>query len=306
MNKAKATRREVMTAMAGLGAASLLPPIAVAQDGMPMRRIPGTDESLPLVGLGSSKPVAQIAERGTEPIDSVLRALVANGGSVVDTWARDADNAAAFGEVIDHPDLRDSLFIAGKIDSTGREEGIRQFNEILRLYRREQIDLMQVFSLNDLDTQWASLKDFREAGKARYIGVTVSRNNLYEPLAQFLEKEQPDFVQINYSISERESGERMLPMLADRGIGVIINRPFMNGALFEKLGDTPVPDWAAELDIHTWAEFCLKFVLPHPAITTVLTETSNPKHMEENARAAMGRMPGEADRRRMAEFIDNV
>ena len=306
MSTKNPTRRDVLAAMAGLGAASLLPAGAHAQGTMPMRRIPGTDESLPLVGLGSSKPVAQIAEHGTGPVDGVLRALVANGGKVVDTWARSPSNAAALGEVIDQPALRDRLFIAGKIDRTGRAEGIRQFNDILQWYRREPIDLMQVFSLNDLDTQWANLRDFREAGKTRYIGVTVASNNLYEALTEFVRKEQPDFVQINYSISERESSERMLPMLADRGIGVIINRPFMNGALFDKLAGTPVPGWAAELDIDTWAQFCLKFVLPHPAITCVLTETSNPEHMEENARAAMGRMPTEAERRRMAEFIDSV
>ncbi len=300
------TRRDVLTAIAGAGAASLLPPFVFAQDGMPLRRIPGTDEALPLVGLGSSKPVAQIGERGTGPIAGVLRALVANGGRVVDSWPRNADNDAAFGEVISEPDLRDALWIASKIDKTGKEEGIRQFRETQQNYQRETIDLLQVFSLTDLDTQWASLKDFKEEGSVRYIGVTVATSQLYEPLARFLDKEQPDFVQINYSISEREAEQRMLPMLQDRGIGVIINRPFMNGDLFGKLGDQPVPEWAAGFNCRTWAEFCLKYILPHPAITCVLTETSNPAHMAENARAAYGRMPDEATRRRMAALIDNV
>jgi diketogulonate reductase-like aldo/keto reductase len=295
-----------MAAMAGLGITGWLPGVAPAQQGMPMRRIPGTDESLPLVGLGSSKPVAQIAERGTGPISGVLRALLANGGRVVDTWPRNADNDSAFGEVISAPDLRDSLFIASKIDRTGREAGIRQFRDTLAHYRRDSIDLLQIFSLTDLDTQWANLRDFREEGTARYLGVTVANSSLYEPLERFLEKEQPDFVQINYSISEREAEQRMLPMLMDRGIGVIINRPFMNGDLFGKLGESPVPAWAAAFDCHTWAQFCLKYILPHPAITCVLTETSNPSHMEENARAASGRMPDAVERRRMAELIDSV
>ena len=300
------TRRDVLTAIAGAGAASLLPPFVSAQEGMPLRRIPGTDESLPLVGLGSSKPVAQIGERGTGPIAGVLRALVANGGRVVDSWPRNAGNDAAFGEVISEPDLRDELWIASKIDKTGKEEGLRQFRETQQNYQRETIDLLQVFSLTDLDTQWASLRDFKEEGSVRYIGVTVATSQLYEPLARFLDKEQPDFVQINYSISEREAEQRMLPMLQDRGIGVIINRPFMNGDLFGQLGDQPVPDWAAEFNCHTWAEFCLKYILPHTAITCVLTETSNPEHMAENARAAYGRMPDAATRRRMAALIDNV
>ena len=273
---------------------------------MPTRRIPGTDEALPIVGLGSSKPVAQIAERGTDLIAGVLRALVENGGQVVDTWPRDADNDAAFGGVISEPDLRDELFVASKIDKTGREAGLAQFRETQRLYQRETIDLLQVFSLTDLDIQWVNLKDIKEQGAARYIGVTVWTSRLYEPLTRFLQREQPDFVQINYSISEREAEERMLPMLMDRGIGVIINRPFMNGDLFGKLADEPVPEWATDFNAHTWAEFCLKYVLPHPAITCVLTETSNPAHMAENARAAYGRMPDEAERRRMAELIDAV
>ena len=306
MSKGNTTRRDVLAGMAGLGMSGILPAAAFAQDGMPVRRIPGTDESLPIVGLGSSKPVAQIAERGTGPIAGVLRELVANGGSVVDTWPRDADNDAAFGDVLSEPDLTDALFVASKIDRTGREEGIRQFRDTLTRYRKDSVDLLQVFSLTDLDTQWANVKDFKEEGTARYVGVTVATRRLYEPLTAFLEKEQPDFVQINYSISEREAEDRMLPMLADRGIGVIINRPFMNGDLFGKLGDQPVPEWAAEFNCHTWAEFCLKYILPHPAITCVLTETSNPAHMAENARAAYGRMPDAGERRRMAELIDSV
>jgi len=306
MNRGKTTRRDILAGLAGIGTAGLLPSLAFGQDGMPMRRIPGTIESLPLVGLGSSKPVAQIAERGTGPIAGVLRALVANGGSVVDSWPRNADNDAAFGEVLSESDLQDALFLASKIDKTGKEEGIRQFRDTLRHYRRDAVDLLQVFSLTDLDTQWANLRDFKEEGTARYIGVTVATNSLYEPLTRFLEKERPDFVQINYSISEREAEQRMLPMLQGRGIGVIINRPFMNGDLFGKLNGQPVPEWAAEFNCHTWAEFCLKYILPHPAITCVLTETSNPVHMEENARAAFGRMPDAAERRRMAELIDAV
>jgi len=295
-----------MASLPALGLAGLLPTINLAQEAMPTRPIPRTGERLPIIGLGSSKPVAQIADRGTEPIAGVLRALVANGGKVVDTWPRNADNDAAFGDIINAPELRDVLFVASKIDRTGREEGVRQFEETLRLYRRDTIDLLQVFSLTDLDTQWANLKDFREQGSVRYIGVTVSTRELYEPLKTFLARETPDFVQINYSISEREAEARMLPLLADLGVAVIVNRPFMNGDLFAKLGGTPVPTWAAAFDCRTWAEFSLKYILPHPAITCVLTETSNPKHMIENARAAYGPMPDASERRRMAAAIDGL
>lgn len=304
MTMNRISRRDVLASLPLLGLSSLLPATALAQDNMPTRRIPGTDESLPVIGLGSSKPVGQIAERGPEPITNVLHSLVANGGTVVDTWPNNDANHAAFGEVISQPEFRDTLFIASKIDRTGKEEGIQQFEDILRLYQRDTIDLLQVISLRDLDVQWANLKDFRERGAVRYIGVTVSTNRSYDRLTQFLGREQPDFVQLNYSVSEREVEQRFLPMLHDRGIAVIVNRPFMNGDLFKKLGDQPVPDWAENFDCRTWAEFSLKYVLPNPAVTCVLTETTNPKHMQENARAAYGRMPDAGERLRMTQVID--
>ncbi len=299
-------RRKFLALMSAAGLAGLAPAISLARERMPTRRIPGTDEYLPIIGLGSTKPVGQIADRGTAPIASVLRALVAKGGTVVDTWPRNRANDEAFGQVINEPDLRDALFIASKIDRTGKQAGIAQFRETQRLYQRDTIDLMQVISLTDLKTQWANLRDFKASSKARYIGVTVSNADLYERLASFLRHEQPDFVQINYSITERDAEQRMLPMLQDKGIGVIINRPFMNGDYFRKIGDRPLPDWAVEFDCETWAQFSLKYILPHPAITCVLTETTNPAHMSENARAAFGRMPDHDQRARMRSVISSV
>jgi diketogulonate reductase-like aldo/keto reductase len=283
-----------------------LPASSLAAEAMPRRRIPGKDESLPIIGLGSSKPVSQIAERGPGPITGVLRALVDAGGSVVDTWPRNPANDAVLGDVINLPDLRDELFVASKIDRTGRDAGLAQFQETLELYQRDQLDLLQIFSLTDLDTHWKTLRELKDDGKARYIGVTVASESLYDELAAFIGREQPDFVQINYSITEREAESRMLPMLADRGIGVIINRPFVNGDYFARLGDRPLPEWTAEFDCESWAQFSLKYILPHPAVTCVLTETSSASHMAENARAALGGMPDEAQRERMREFIAGV
>ncbi len=300
------TRRDFLALMSALGLTGVGQSELFAQEQMPSRQIPGTNESLPIIGLGSSKPVSQISERGTEHIAEVLRALVANGGSVVDTWPRNPANDEPFGRVINEPDLRDSLFVASKIDKVGRKAGIQQFRETQRLYQRETLDLVQIFSLTDLETQWRNLKDWKASGKVRYIGATVANARLYEQLESFLRRERPDFVQINYSITERGAEERMLPLCQDLGVGVIINRPFMNGAYFERLGQRPVPGWAADFDCESWAQFSLKYILPHPAITCVLTETSNPAHMAENARAAFGRMPDDAERNRMKAVIDQV
>jgi diketogulonate reductase-like aldo/keto reductase len=297
--------RRQLLALAGLTGVSGMVP-AHAQATMPTRAIPGTNELLPVIGLGSSKVVQEIATNGPAPVAAVLRELVANGGRVVDTWPRNADNDRGFGEVISAPDLRDALFVTTKIDQVGREAGIAQFEAALGNYRRDPIDLAQIFSLTDVDTHWPSLRTFKDEGRARYIGVTVAEARLYEALENFLSREQPDFVQINYSITERESEARLLPMLADRGIGIIINRPFMNGAYFERLENEPLPEWAAEFDCHSWAQFSIKYLLANPNITCVLTETSNPVHMEENAQTAYGPVPDAAARQRMRDFIDAI
>jgi diketogulonate reductase-like aldo/keto reductase len=279
---------------------------AVAQHGIPQRPIPSTGEMLPVVGLGSSKVVEQIAQSGTDPLAGVLRALVAHGGKLVDTWPRNAANDAGFGRVISRPEFRDKLFVTTKVDQVGREAGVRQFRDSLRNYQRDVIDLVQIFSLTDLDTHWPSLKEWKAEGAARYIGVTVSQDSRHADLEQFLRRERPDFVQMNYSITERAVEERLLPFAADRGVAVVINRPFMNGAYFDRLEGKPLPDWAREFGCETWAQFSLKYILANPALTSVLTETSNPKHMEENVLTAAGQMPNEAERRRMREFIATV
>ncbi len=304
------TRREfVARSLAAAGAATLAgsPALeALAQHGIPQRPIPSTGEMLPVIGLGSSKVVEQVAQNGTEPLANVLRALVAHGGKLVDTWPRNAANDAGFGRVLALPEFRDTLFVTTKIDQMGKDVGIRQFRDAQRNYQREILDLVQIFSLTDLDTHWPSLKDFKAEGSARYIGVTVSQDSRHADLEQFMRREQPDFVQMNYSITERAVEERLLPFAADRGVAVIINRPFMNGAYFDRLEGKALPEWAREFGCETWAQFSLKYILANPSLTSVLTETGDPKHMEENVLTAAGALPNEAQRQRMREFIATV
>jgi diketogulonate reductase-like aldo/keto reductase len=279
---------------------------ALAQGGIPQRPIPSTGEMLPVIGLGSSKVVEQIARDGTDPLLGVLRALVAHGGKLVDTWPRNAENDAGFGRVIAMPEFRDRLFVTTKVDQVGKEVGIAQFRQAQELYRRDTIDLVQIFSLTDLDTQWPSLKEWKAEGSARYIGVTVSQESRHGDLEQFLRRERPDFVQMNYSLTERQVEERLLPFAADRGVAVVINRPFMNGAYFDRLEGKPLPEWAREFGCETWAQFSLKYILANPSLTCVLTETSNPRHMEENLMTAVGRLPDAAALQRMRDFIATV
>jgi diketogulonate reductase-like aldo/keto reductase len=300
------TRRDLLAILSAVPAAQLVPGTLLGQDAMPVRRIPSTGEMLPVIGLGSSKVVQEIAANGDDPLRQVLRTLVDRGGKLVDTWPRNAENDAAFGRVINEPDLRERLFVTTKIDQVGKEAGIAQFRQTLELYGRETIDLVQIFSLTDLDAHWPSLVEWKESGVARYIGVTVAESRLYAQLEEFLRRERPDFVQVNYSITERETENRLLPMAADRGLAVLVNRPFMNGAYFRRLEGTPLPEWTAEFGCTTWAQFSLKYILAHPAVTCVLTETTDPEHMAENTVAALGASPDDAARARMRELIDGV
>lgn len=288
-------------AVASLGAGRL-----AAQQRLPTRPIPATGESLPVIGLGSSKPVGMIADEGRGPITRVLRTLVEYGGRVVDTWPRNPENDAVLGEVLALPDLRDTLFVTSKIDREGGEAGLAQFRETQQLYQRRTLDLLQVSNLVDVRTHWPTLRDLKEAGEARYIGVTVSMTELQDDLERFLGNERPDFIQVNYSINERSAEDRILPMAADSGVAVIVNRPFMNGVYFDRLENEPLPDWAAQFDCTTWAQFSLKYIQPNPHVTCVLTETSNPEHMAENAEAAFGRLPDSEHLARMRRFMDEL
>ena len=303
------TRRDFIARSAGAAAAVSLAgstALEALAQGVPQRPIPRTGEMLPVVGLGSSKVVEQIAANGTEPVANVLRALVAHGGKLIDTWPRNPVNDAGFGRVISQPEFRDKLFVTTKIDQVGKEAGIQQFRDAQRSYQREVLDLVQIFSLTDLDTHWPTLKALKDEGAARYIGVTVSQDSRHGELEQFMRREQPDFVQMNYSITERAVEERLLPFAAERGVAVVINRPFMNGAYFDRLEGKPLPEWTRDFGCETWAQFSLKYILANPSLTCVLTETTNPEHMEENLLTATGPLPNDAQRRRMREFIATI
>ncbi len=291
-------------AVALLAAGAAMSRNVLAQRTMPTRAIPRTGERLPVVGLGSTRPVTEIAERGPEPVAAILRTLLEHGGKVVDTWPRSDANDGAFGEIISSPEFRNRLFVTLNLEQQGRQAGLDYFERTLRLYRRDSIDLANVGSLTDLDTHWPTLRALKEAGRARYIGVTAARAELYDRLEAFLQRETPDFVEINYSVTERETETRFLPLLADRGIATLISRPFMNGAYFEKLANVPLPAWTAEFECASWAQFSLQYILANPRVTCVLTETTSVQHMAENALTALAPVPDDAARARMRSLID--
>ena len=299
-------RREIVTSLSGLGVLSTLPAVAITSDVLPQRAIPGSGEKLPIVGLGSTKPVRFIREAGTGPVESVIRKLISYGGSVVDTSPRPAELDARFGQVLQQAEFRDSLFVATKVTATGKEQGIEQIEQTQRLFGRDPLDLVQISSLTDLETHWATLRAWKDAGKVRYIGVTVAHERLYERLEAFMKRESPDFVQLNYSVMEYSAEERLLPLAEDMGIAILVNGPFMNGDFFAHVGEHDLPDWSGEFDCESWAQFSLKYILAHPAVTCVLTETTKAHHMEDNARAGLGRLPDRATKQRMRDYTSGL
>jgi diketogulonate reductase-like aldo/keto reductase len=300
------SRRDFVSLLTGGVAALALSDRTAAQATMPTRIVPATGERLPIIGLGSTRPVGAIDELGAERVEGIVRALVEHGGRVIDTWPRDAAHDAAFGRILNAHPWRDDLFVTINIEQAEPEAGRQQFYRVLGNYGRESIDLVNVGSLIGLDAHWPNLEEFKAEGRARYIGVTAAQSALYGRIEAFLRTETPDFVMLNYSVTEHEAEERLLPMLAERGIAVLISRPFMNGAYFERLGNEPLPQWATEFECESWSQFSLQYILANPSVTCVLTETTNPLHMAENALTAFKPFPDRAARERMRAFVDRL
>jgi diketogulonate reductase-like aldo/keto reductase len=299
------SRRDFLIHVAAWAAAPLLPARAAPRSAYPTRPIPKTGEPLPVVGLGTTKAVSQLAERGTSEFKILLRTLLDGGGTVVDTWSRSAALDELTGEALQAEGMVRDLFLATKVDAVGSEAGRAMLERTRRLYGKRS-DLIQVISLRDLKTQWSVLKDWKDTDRARYVGATVSSDANHEAMMDFMRGERPDFIQVNYSVVETQAERGVLPLAADLGIAVLINRPFMNGSYFSRVRGVALPEWAAEFDCHSWAQFSLKYILAHPAVTCVLTETTKPKHLLENLATAYGRLPDAKTKRRMREVMQFI
>lgn len=257
-------------------------------------------DSLPVVGCGTwiNFDVAPgSAEYGR--LREVLLALFEAGGAVVDSSPMYGRAEDVTGRLLDETGSRERAFVATKVWTSGRQAGIRQMEDSFRLLRTKTIDLMQVHNLVDWRTHLPVLREWKAQGRIRYVGVTHYTSSAYAQLEQVLRAETLDFVQVNYSIDDREAEQRILPLAAERGVAVLVNRPFGGGTLLRSLRDRPLPMWADELGCESWAQLLLKFVVSHPAVTCAIPGTGNPAHMRSNARAGMGTMPDEAMRRRM-------
>jgi diketogulonate reductase-like aldo/keto reductase len=297
MNRRDALR---ILSLAALGASSR----AKAAKSMMTRPIPSSGEQLPIIGIGTWKTFdvgATAAERS--PLAEVLREFVALGGRVIDSSPMYGRSEGVVGDLANEANLRSHLFLATKVWTSGRQDGIAQMEESMRRMRMRQMDLMQVHNLVDVDTHLTTLREWKTAGRVRYIGVTHYTASAYRDVEAVLRREKLDFLQINYSAAERDAEQRLLPLAREKGVAVIANRPFAEGALLRRLMARPLPAWAADIDCTSWAQLLLKFVLSHPAITCAIPGTSKVAHLRDNAGAASGRMPDQQLRARIVAEV---
>ena len=315
----KITRRKFLHTAAGLGIASLAPGCGDNQSGqtgqtaqtsqtasstaIPSRLIPGTDESLPAVGFGSTKAVRRILEQGPDELRSIIQTLVDNGARVIDTSFREEEIDRPFGQILQDEKWSDKLFVSQKINTLGKQAGIDQMQQTERLFNRRPADLIQVESLRDVDNHLDSLREWKANGGTRYVGITTSSSSDHERMETYMNNVPLDFIQVNYSIPEFEAEQRVLPAAKDLGLGVLINSPFMNGQWFSLTNGKELPGWAAEIECTSWAQIGLKFILANQAITCVLTETTSPDHLIENMHSSLGTMPDDELLRRMKSDV---
>ncbi|HEY5606786.1 MAG TPA: aldo/keto reductase [Alphaproteobacteria bacterium] len=269
------------------------------------RAIPKTNEALPAIGLGTWK-VFDLAPTpaNLNPLKDVLNILFAAGGKVIDSSPMYGRAEEVAGVLLDQMKAQDRAFIATKVWTEGRERGIAQMEESFRLLRTERIDLMQVHNLLDWRSHRATLRDWKAAGRLRYIGITHYTPSAYAQLADIIAREEIDFVQFAYSMATRQAERHLLPLCAERGVATLINRPFETGGLFRKVRGKEVPEWATAFGGTHWSTFFLKYILAHPAVSCVIPATANPDHMREIVLAGEGRLPSEAERARMLAFVE--
>ena len=291
-------RRRALLAL--LAAGAVRP--SIAQRKIMAKPIPSTGEAVPVIGCGTWQTFDVGADAGARaPLREVLKLLERN---IVDSSPMYGSSESVAGDLIAELGMRDKLFVATKVWTSGRDAGIRQMDTSFKRLRVTQMDLMQVHNLVDVGVHTKTLLDMKSRKKVRYIGITHYTSSAYADVERAVKTAQYDFLQINYSLGERDAEKRILPLAKEKNMAVIANRPFAEGALFRRVKGKALPPWAAELGIASWAQFFLKWIVSHPAVTCAIPGTGNPKHMQDNLGAGAGKLPDEKERRKMTQFFD--
>jgi diketogulonate reductase-like aldo/keto reductase len=271
------------------------------------KRIPASGEKLPAIGIGTWQTFDVRGDSAARaPLREVLKAFSEAGGRVVDSSPMYGAAESVVGDLSAELALREKLFMATKVWTRGRDEGIRQMEESFRRMRVERMDLMQVHNLVDVEAHTRTLQDWKAKKRVRYIGITHYTASAYAEVERWLKTGQYDFLQINYSLGERDAELRLLPLAQEKNVAVIANRPFAEGALFSRVKGKPLPPWAAELGIESWAQYFLKWIVSHPALTCAIPGTGRPEHIRDNVAAGFGALPDAAARARMTKYFDSL
>lgn len=293
-------RRESIQLLAALGLLPLAESWGQSQSNLIRRSIGSKTETLPLVGLGTWETfdVTQSQHALLADLKEVLRVFSEQGATVVDSSPMYGYSEQNVGTISTELKTNSKLFIATKVWTQGKEKGVEQMTRSMQLLKRKQIDLMQVHNLVDWQIHLKTLREWKEAGKVRYIGITHYLEAAYAEMEKIMKSEPLDFIQINYNLADRQA-ERVLALAQEKKLGVLINQPFGYGKLFQQVKDRKLPAWAAEIRCATWAQFFLKFIISNPAVTCVIPGTANPKHVLDNLGAAMGPLPDQKQREKM-------
>jgi diketogulonate reductase-like aldo/keto reductase len=310
--KENLTRREAAR-LIGASAAGLLLPIrashaqsATESSTLIARAIPSSGEKLPVIGLGTWRTFdVDLTSDNRRQLGDVLSLFVKLSGRVIDTSPMYGRAEEVIGDLTATLGIREKLFLATKVWTRGHENGIKSMERSMTRLRTKRIDLMQVHNLVDVDTHLGTMREWKEQSRIRYIGITHYESGAFDEVEKIMRSEKLDFVQINYSIMEREAEERVLPLAQERGIAVIINRPFGGGDLFDRVRSKSLPEWSAEFSCRSWAQFFLKWIIANPAVTCAIPATGKARHLEDNMQGGMGRLPDAKMRQRMVEVASS-
>ncbi|MFZ7127214.1 MAG: aldo/keto reductase [Desulfobacterales bacterium] len=303
------TRRTFIVKTGALAAGMMLAPKGLpGEDRTPVRhRVPSSGERLPVIGMGTSRTFDVRDDPAVKAgLGEVLRAFFEGGGTVIDSSPMYGRSESVVGDLLRATGNQDAVFAATKVWTDGRESGVEQMRQSMQRMAVDVMDLMQIHNLRDWKTHLPVLKEWKQEGRIRYIGITTSHGRYHDALERILQTEDFDFVQFSYNLEDRAVEARLLPLAADRGIATLINRPFQRGDLFRRVKGTPLPEWSDEFDCSSWGQFFLKFVVSHPAVTCVIPATSRIHHMKDNMQAGFGRLPDVAMRERMLSYFASL
>jgi aryl-alcohol dehydrogenase-like predicted oxidoreductase len=306
-------RRQILQGSAGLlaysslGVNALATPAASSKLPLIQRPIPSSGEMLPVMGMGTSVTFDKQGDADSlAHLTKVIDAFFAGGGTVIDSSPMYGKAETRIGDVLRAMKIPPPVFAATKVWTSGKERGVAEMQESARRMDVKTFDLIAVHNLKDWKTQLATLKDWKAEGKVRYIGITTSHGRNHQELLEVMRGEPLDFVQFSYNIENREAEQALLPLAQDRGIATMINRPFQRGSLFGKSQSRPLPELATDLDCSSWAQFYLKFILGHPAVTCIIPATDKVHHMQDNMLANFGHVPDAAQREKMLHIFESL